>query len=94
MSELSSLLLVSNGNITVIVSRLLGDGLITRTQEKSDRRVLRVKLTARGRRDFHAMAIEHEKWIERLLGDLGDTEISTLLSGLNRVRASIERSGL
>jgi len=94
MSELSSLLLVSNGNVTAIVSRLLDDGLITRTQEKTDRRVLRVKLTAKGRRDFRAMAIEHEKWIEQLLGDLGDTEINTLLSGLNRVRASIERSGL
>jgi DNA-binding MarR family transcriptional regulator len=94
MSELSSLLLVSNGNVTAIVSRLVEDGLVTRTQDKADRRVLQVKLTAKGRRDFRAMAAEHEKWIEHLLADLADNEINTLLAGLNRVRTSIERSGL
>jgi DNA-binding MarR family transcriptional regulator len=94
MSELSGQLLVSNGNITAIVSRLVEDGLITRTQDKSDRRILRVKLTPKGRRDFRVMAAEHEKWIERLLGDLADTEITHLLAGLSRVRTSIERSGL
>jgi len=94
MSELSSQLLVSNGNVTAIVSRLVEDGLITRTQDKSDRRILRVRLTPKGRRDFRLMAAEHEKWIERLLSDLADTEINHLLAGLSRVRASIERSGL
>jgi DNA-binding MarR family transcriptional regulator len=94
MSELSNLLLVSNGNVTAIVSRLVNDWLVTRTQDKADRRVLQVKLTAKGRRDFRAMAIEHEKWIEHLLADLGDSEIDNLLAGLSRVRTSIERSGL
>lgn len=94
MSELSSLLLVSNGNVTAIVSRLVEDGLVTRTQDKADRRVLQVKLTAKGRRDFRAMAAENEKWIEQLLADLGDSEVNILLAGLNRVRTSIERSGL
>jgi DNA-binding MarR family transcriptional regulator len=94
MSELSEHLLVSNGNVTAIVSRLVEDGLITRTQDRADRRVLRVRLTAKGRRDFRAMAGEHEKWIDQLLSDLADNEIAHLLAGLNRVKASIERSGL
>jgi DNA-binding MarR family transcriptional regulator len=94
MSALSSQLLVSNGNVTAIVSRLVEDGLVTRTQDRDDRRILRVKLTPKGRRDFRVMAAEHEKWIERLLGDLADTEINHLLAGLSRVRTSIERSGL
>ncbi len=93
MSELSALLLVSNGNLTAIVSRLVDDGLVTRTQSRMDRRVLRVKLTAKGRRDFRAMAAEHEKWIEQLFADLGDIEIDNLLAGLNNVRAAIERTG-
>jgi DNA-binding MarR family transcriptional regulator len=94
MSALSEFLLVSNGNVTPIVSRLVEDGLVTRTQDKADRRVLRVKLTAKGRRDFRAMAGEHERWIDRLLADLADPEISQLLAGLARLRTSIERSGL
>jgi DNA-binding MarR family transcriptional regulator len=94
MSGLSALLLVSNGNVTPIVTRLVADGLVTRTQDRGDRRVLRVKLTAKGRRDFRAMAGEHERWIDKLLGDLGDGEINQLLAGLSRLRTSIERSGL
>jgi len=94
MSELSGQLLVSNGNVTAIVSRLVADGLIARAQDKNDRRVLRVRLTAKGRRDFRAMAGEHERWIEQLLAGLADDEINQLLAGLGRVRASIERSGL
>jgi DNA-binding MarR family transcriptional regulator len=94
MSALSEHLLVSNGNVTAIVARLVEDGLVTRTQEKSDRRVLRVKLTAKGRRDFRGFAAAHEAWIEQLLGDLPDSEINPLLSGLSRIKTSIERSGL
>ena len=56
--------------------------------------MLRVKLTAKGRRDFRGFALAHEAWIERLLGDLADGEINQLLGGLGRVKASIERSGL
>ena len=93
MGELSNQLLVSNGNVTPIVSRLVEDGLITRTQDRNDRRILRAKLTARGRRDFRAMAGEHEKWIEHLLGDIPDDEIHPLLAGLDRVKASVERNG-
>jgi DNA-binding MarR family transcriptional regulator len=94
MSGLSEHLLVSNGNVTAIVARLVEDGLVTRTQDKADRRVLRVRLTARGRREFRLWAAAHETWIEHLLADLADPEIVHLLAGLNRVRTSIERSGL
>jgi len=94
MSALSEHLLVSNGNVTAIVARLVEDGLVTRIQDKSDRRVLRVKLTAKGRRDFRGYAAAHEAWVEQLLGDLPDTEINPLLAGLGRIKTSIERSGL
>ncbi|MBV8978223.1 MAG: MarR family transcriptional regulator [Alphaproteobacteria bacterium] len=94
MGALSGQLLVSNGNVTAIVARLVADGLVSRTQERGDRRVLRVKLTARGRRDFRLFAAEHERWIECLLGDLGEGEVQQLLAGLARVKTSIERSGL
>jgi DNA-binding MarR family transcriptional regulator len=94
MGALSEHLLVSNGNVTTIVARLVEDGLVTRTQDKADRRVLRVKLTAKGKRDFRLYAQAHEAWIEQLLGDLAEAEINHLLNGLTRVKTSIERSGL
>ena len=94
MGELSAQLLVSNGNVTAIVARLVQDGLVTQAQDRDDRRVLRVKLTPKGRRDFRLYAAEHERWIEQLLSNLNEREIQELLAGLARVKTSIERSGL
>lgn len=92
MGELSSMLLVSNGNVTPIVSRLVDDGFVERLADERDRRVLRVKLTANGRRAFQVMAAQHAQWIEGMMSGLNSAEIETLLEGLENVRTSIEQS--
>jgi DNA-binding MarR family transcriptional regulator len=94
MGELSSMLLVSNGNVTAIVARLADDGLVERTPGETDRRVLHVKLTAAGRKAFRTMAEQHESWIDQVMGELSGEEIDDLLARLDRVRISIEKSGL
>lgn len=48
--ELSEKLLKTSGNITMVVHNLERRGLVTRTRRKDDRRVVTVRLTARGRR--------------------------------------------
>ncbi|PCG13116.1 MarR family transcriptional regulator [Sphingomonas adhaesiva] len=92
MGELSELLLVSNGNITQIVARLIDDGLVLRLADGPDRRVIRVRLTDRGRATFAAAAERHEGWIDHMMRDLVDDEIESLLASLDSVRASIERN--
>ena len=52
MSELSRMLLVSNGNATAVVDRLEGDGLVARTPSEVDRRTVFVALTAEGLKQF------------------------------------------
>ena len=47
MSDLSRFLLVSNGNVTGIVDRLVSDGFVVRAQREGDRRTSIVRLTAR-----------------------------------------------
>ena len=47
MSEISRFLLVSNGNVTGIVDRLVQDGFIVRSQRNGDRRTSFVRLTVR-----------------------------------------------
>ena len=60
MSDLSRFLLVSNGNVTGIVDRLVSEGLLQRGQRNGDRRTSIVQLT--NRRDvFSAMAAAHER---------------------------------
>jgi DNA-binding MarR family transcriptional regulator len=91
MGELSSHLYMSNGNVTGLVSRLAGDGLVTRITSEKDRRAQHVKLTPRGKRLFSRMAKEHEAFIESLLGGLSDAKMKRLIAGLNEVHSMVQK---
>jgi DNA-binding MarR family transcriptional regulator len=80
MSELSDRLLVSNGNVTGLVSRLVEDGMIVREADPHDRRTQRVELTEAGRAQFRAMAVEHEKLVDSLFDSVSDADMESLLA--------------
>src|ERR1700755_1777815 len=48
MSDLSRFLLVSNGNVTGIIDRLVSDGYVSRATREGDRRATVVRLTPVG----------------------------------------------
>ena len=84
MTALSRHLLVSNGNATVIVERLVQDGLVARMTATNDRRSTVVRLTPDGSKLFRAMADAHESWIAEILADLSSHEADYLVQLLNR----------
>lgn len=84
MSELSRLLLVSNGNATAVVDRLERDGLARRTPAAVDRRTVHVRLTEAGTKAFEAMAASHEARLDALLGGLGAEDMDALREILRR----------
>ena len=86
MSELSRMLLVSNGNATAVVDRLEADGLVRRVPSQTDRRTVHVALTAEGRSRFEHLAAEHEREVDKLYGDLTADDLDTLNSILKRMR--------
>jgi DNA-binding MarR family transcriptional regulator len=94
MSELSSVLRVSNGNVTGIVDRLVADGLVVRVPVAGDRRAMTVRLTARGEEDFARFAIVHEGWVNELLGSVSVVEANQLIGQLQAVRDNIEHGEL
>lgn len=78
MSELSRMLMVSNGNVTGIVDRLREDGHLLREAVPGDRRAARVRLTAKGITEFEKQANAHEGWVSELLAGLsGDDCLHT-----------------
>ncbi len=85
MGELSKWLLVSNGNVTGVVSRLVKDGLVERRRAK-DRRLQYVRLTAAGRRQFKAIAAAHEGWINQMLDPLSDRDVRSLMQQLSKLK--------
>jgi DNA-binding MarR family transcriptional regulator len=90
MSALSESLMVSNGNVTGVVTRLIEDGLVTRTVDEADRRSATVRLTRKGRDAFLKMAAAHEQWMEGMFADLSDNQTDDLMRLLVHLRRSIE----
>lgn len=89
MSELSQRLLVSNGNVTGVIARLVDDGFVIRQTDQTDRRTQRVSLSGRGKRHFSSMAKKHEALVDRIFGNLTDAEMQRLLKLLTTLNKSI-----
>ena len=85
MSELSRMLLVSNGNATTVVDRLESDGHVRRTPSETDRRTVFVALTPPGVSLFERLADEHEREISRLFGGLSEADLDRLTEILKRM---------
>lgn len=79
MTELSRYLLVSNGNVTTVVDRLVLDGIAKREQQANDRRSLRVSLTEQGSAQFTQIASAHEAKVNQLFADFSSEDIEELL---------------
>ncbi|MDA1098896.1 MAG: MarR family winged helix-turn-helix transcriptional regulator [Proteobacteria bacterium] len=88
MTELSNRMMVSNGNLTGLVDRLVADHLVERRPDPGDRRRTRVALTAKGKNRFDAMTPAHEAWVNTLLDGLSDKEIRRLHELLGKLKFS------
>jgi DNA-binding MarR family transcriptional regulator len=90
MSDLSRFLLVSNGNVTGIVDRLVSEGLVARARRNGDRRTSMVRLTEAGTKTFRMMAAAHEAWIGDLLGKVSEEDARRLAGMLASFRSDWE----
>ena len=86
MNELSRRMMVTGGNVTGITDQLASEGLVDRVDVEGDRRAYCVRLTPKGRKLFHEMALQHERWIVDAFASLSDKEIGTLHKLLGKVK--------
>ncbi len=92
LSDLSKRMMVSNGNLTGLVDRLVASGHIVRTVSPTDRRATVISLTDSGRAEFRAMAAEHELWIAGLFDDLTGKDRDDLMRLLAKTKLSARRA--
>jgi DNA-binding MarR family transcriptional regulator len=90
MSEISRFLMVSNGNVTGIVDRLVSDGFVARSQRNGDRRTSFISLTRKGRVAFANMAAAHESWVDELLAGVSARDAEQLSVKLKSFRSDWE----
>jgi DNA-binding MarR family transcriptional regulator len=90
LGELPKRLMVSAGNLTPIVDRLVSDGFITRTPSSLDRRVQIVCLTIEGRKAFRRMARKHATWLAALVERLPREQIDGMIDQLDALKAAVK----
>ena len=92
LSDVSKRMMVSNGNVTGLVERLVESGRVDRLTSSTDRRVQVIRLTRQGRAEFRKMAAEHEMWIADIFGDLGRKDVADLMRLLAKTKASTKKA--
>jgi DNA-binding MarR family transcriptional regulator len=92
LGELSQRMMVSNGNITGLVDRLVEQGLIHRRPSPKDRRVQIVSLTAEGQRFFRSMARVNAEWMGEILDGLSPGDVEALMPLLAKTKASVRKA--
>lgn len=91
MGDVSRWLLVSSGNVTGIVSRLVADKLVTRTRSVDDRRAHLVRLSRKGQAEFARLSSTHEQWIKELLCGMTRQDMATLDELLRKAKACLAK---
>ena len=90
MSELSRMLLVSNGNATAVVDRLEADGLAKRRPSEADRRTIYVDLTPEGQAFFSRLASEHEAEVSSIFDELTAEDLAVVTAILRKIGGKVE----
>lgn len=91
MTELSRMLMVSNGNVTGIIDRLAAEKLVLRQAPANDRRSFIVRLTPKGAAQFAIVAKAHESWVDELLAQFDAVQTEDLIEILGSLSA--DRAG-
>lgn len=91
MGRLSQRMMVTNGNVTWLVDRLVEEGAVKRVAVPGDRRAYIVRITNKGRKDFEALMPEHHGWIHTMLDGMSRKDLDGLLTLLSKLKVSVAK---
>lgn len=88
MSDISKLLLVSNGNATNVVDRLEREQKVVRIVDGADRRIVLVQLTPEGREWFRVIAEAHAREIDKIFAALNTEDLDHLRALVRKIEGA------
>ncbi|MDI6804887.1 MAG: MarR family transcriptional regulator [Bacteroidota bacterium] len=91
IGELTRKQLVSPGNMTVVVDNLEKGGLVKRSHEPGNRRVVKVQLTPRGVKKFEEVFFKHAQYITHLTSVLTEKEATILAKLLKKLGLIVQQ---
>jgi DNA-binding MarR family transcriptional regulator len=92
LGEVSKRMMVSAGNVTSLVERLVQIGYIERRTDPNDRRSHLIRLSKTGRKHFGRLAAAHQSWVAGLLAGLSHADMQAAMHELGKVKASVSRA--
>lgn len=91
VSQLAKALDVGNPTASLLVQQLVERGLVTRTEQETDRRHTILRLSPKGEEIGAGRRKEREKQWQRWLSQLSDEELSALAHGLSAIVAVVKK---
>ncbi len=85
MSDIARLIAVTMSGATGTVDKLVRAGLVARENDPSDRRIILISLTARGKQTVKQLNRIHEKRLEEVLEGLEEAKRVELISSFRRI---------
>lgn len=89
LSDLSKQLMVSNGNVTQVMTPLVKEGLVERKPCAQDARAAIARLTKKGTALFERMAADHASWVGEIFANLSSNDhkqVANLLDKLDETK--------
>jgi DNA-binding MarR family transcriptional regulator len=91
VSDLALDLGVTPGNVTSIVDRLAGQGLVKRSEGVEDRRIVLLQLTEKGRETINKIHETGENHVRRFLERMSAEDLAALLQGITAFLAATKQ---
>lgn len=85
MTDLAHLLNVTTAAMTGIVSRLVRDGSAVRVSDPDDRRIIKIRLTAKGEKTVKNMTEHRKKMMTQIFGMISQEERDEYLKILSHI---------
>ncbi|MFA9413439.1 MULTISPECIES: MarR family winged helix-turn-helix transcriptional regulator [unclassified Streptococcus] len=89
-SDIAKELLLTLGTVTTSLNKLEAKGYITRTRSLTDRRVVYISLTSKGRLLYRLHRQFHKNMVLKVLGDMSESEVLALQKGLASLHQFLE----
>lgn len=93
MSAIAKAIDVTLATLTVACDKLEVKGLVVRTRDTTDKRVVNISLTPRGQAIYTYHKQFHERMISAALSDLSEGETQVLAESLQKLQTFFEHQG-
>jgi len=90
MSEIASALDITMGTLTIAVDKLIRKGYMERSRSASDRRIVNVSLTRRGKLAYRIHEKFHMDMVKAIMTDFTPEEEEVLLTALDKLNKHLK----